>query len=125
MSEERVKPLLDNGYHYEFVQICRLAISLEPLAAVPHANQASLLFGYGNVNDAREEAALALALGRRNKDDVAVRVAQHVLEQQDSEAGELTLTDEDELIQQIAMAADVIRTVEGPPSPNTVMLGAG
>jgi len=26
MSEERVKPLLDNGYHYELLQICRLAI---------------------------------------------------------------------------------------------------
>jgi tetratricopeptide (TPR) repeat protein len=125
MSEERVKPLYENGYHYELLRICQLAISLEPLAAVPHANQASLVLAYGNVDDAREEATLALALGRRNKDDVAVRGAQHVLEQPDGAAGEITLTDEDTLIQQIAMAAEAIRTVEGPPPPNAVMTEAG
>jgi len=35
------------------------------------------------------------------------------------------LTDEDTLIQQIAMAAEAIRTVEGPPPPNAVMTEAG
>ncbi len=120
MSEERLKPLLDNSYHYEVVKLCRLAIFLEPLAALPHANQASLLFAYGNVEDARTEAKLALALGCRNKDDVAVQGSQHVLEQPDEQAGELTLTEHDELIQQIAMAAEEIRTVEGPPDPRTL-----
>lgn len=115
LTEDRLKPLLDNGHYYEAMQVCRHAIFLEPQAALAHANHAALLFGYGNVEQARAQATLARTLARRNKDSAAMEAAQAVLDRPETEAGEITWVNEDTLIQQTAMAAQAIRNGEDPP----------